>query len=85
MYRFYRLFLALYAMCQVMNFILLASNHLPSLGIIFETFSRSKRDLLIFFGIFGLVLTLTAVAFYYLFGFKDHYFDTIMRSYTTLC
>ena len=85
MYRIYRLLLALYAMIQVFNFLLIASNHLPSLGILIETISASKEDLFMFFCFSQLIFVMAVVGFYYLFGFKDHYFDTMMRSYTTLC
>ena len=72
-------------MIQVFNFLLIASNHLPSLGILIETISASKEDLFMFFCFSQLIFFMAVVGFYYLFGFKDHYFDTMMRSYTTLC
>ena len=63
---------------------LLASNHVPSLGLIFETFYRARRSLLTFFGIFLLFLTLSVFAFHYLYGFKDGNFESLQKCYSTL-
>ena len=61
MYRIYRLLLALYAMIQVFNFLLIASNHLPSLGILIETISASKEDLFMFFCFSQLIFVMAVV------------------------
>ena len=68
-FRLYRLILGLYAMNQVLNFLLVAAENFPSLGILFETMNRSKHDMCCFTTIIMLLFMSFVTTCNMLFGY----------------
>lgn len=61
----------------------MASNYVPSLGILFETLSRAKRDILTFTMLVILVFVVSSVACTLLYGDRMKVFKTLSSSFIT--
>lgn len=79
----FRTLLGASAIFQCLNFLLVASNAIPSLGILFETLSRAKRNLFYFTMLVLLVFVCSIVSCYILFGSNKQTFSTFSESMIT--
>lgn len=79
----FRMMMGIIAILQCLNFLLVASNYVPSLGILFETLSRAKRDILTFTMIVILVFVVSSVACTLLYGDRMEVFKTLSSSLIT--
>ena len=79
----FRTLLGASAIFQVLNFLLVASNNVPSLGILFETLSRAKKNLCYFTMLVLLVFVCSVVSCYILFGSNKKDFSTFSQSMLT--
>jgi len=68
---------------QVLTFLLTASHYVPSLGILFETLTRAKRDILTFTLLAILFFLVSSVSCYMLFGSRLSMFKTLEESVIT--
>ena len=67
-------------MNQVLNFLLVAALNFPSLGILFETMSRSKHDMCYFSSIVMFLFMSFVATCNMLFGYRSSAFSSIPQS-----
>ena len=76
--------LGIYAIVQVVVCLMVSSQNLPSLGILFETIRKSRSDFLMFTMIFQLMFIALIVMFHLLFGLHLEVFSEVLGTSLTL-
>jgi len=82
-YHFYRILLGIQVITIYLTLLMLASQRLPSLGILGETIYSSRGDLLVFTLMVTLCLFMMIVACNALFGSREFLFHTLSQSFMT--
>jgi len=83
MFNRFRIVMGIIAILQCLNFLLVASNYVPSLGILFETLSRAKRNIFSFTMCVIIFFFCGSVACTLLYGDRMEVFKTLSSSLIT--
>ena len=83
-FNLYRVFLGVQSIVIVVNFLMISSENIPNLGVLFETIERSRSDIIFFTMIFLFLYFAIAVICNALFGLHDETFSSMFYSCFTI-